>query len=266
MENPSTDEATLHDLALVYIALAHSTDQQLSDEEIEAIADRLRGWQNVKSETVLSAFKEAMGAYTQEDAQDRVNEAVRKIRDAFPKDLRQFLLDDLMDIAMADDRFLHQEGSFIGEVAQAWDVHASEVASSSASSWSILTQKDQRGNWTALHDLGLIYVTLAHSTDDDLDTKEIEAIAEKLNEWMPDASEDEVLNLVQEVLSVYAQGHDDRIFAEAVASVKESVPSHQRAALLSDLNHVAQADGQLLDEEQALIDRLSQAWEVALKA
>src|SRR5690606_29731793 len=101
-----------------------------------------------------------------------------------------------------------------------------------------------------------IYVTLAHRTDDDLSSEELSAIATKLNEWVPEAPEDEILKIVQDALSAYVQGPDKQMFTEAVASIRERVPSHQLSALLSDLSHVANADGQVLDEEKRIIDQL----------
>ncbi len=128
-------------------------------------------------------------------------------------------------------------------------------------SWSILGgTADESGSWSPVHDLALIYVTLAHRPDDDLSSEEILAIATKLNEWVPDAQEDDVLRVVQDALSVYVQGPDKRMFTEAVESIRSTVPKHQLAALLEDLTYVADADGRRLSEEEKMIDQLTRAW------
>ncbi|MEX0748172.1 MAG: TerB family tellurite resistance protein, partial [Rhodothermales bacterium] len=124
------------DLALIYIALAHSTDQDLSGPEVEAISKRLRAWQtHATEETVLSAIKNALGVYTEATAKEEVERAVQRIRTEIEQDLRQTIVDDLVEIALADNRFLHEEGSMIGQLARAWEVHIEE---------------NQHGSWTVL--------------------------------------------------------------------------------------------------------------------
>lgn len=260
-EPPATNvPGLLHNLALIYIALAHSTDEELSDPEVETIAGRLRAWQHVRTETVASALKEALDDYVKDDADKRVRQAVFAIRDALPEPERQHIVDDLMEVALADGRFLFDESSFIGELAGAWNVRAGEAARA-RTPWSILNG-DHEGaeGWSHVHDLALIYVTLAHSTDDDLSDSEVDAIVAKLHEWMPSATEKEVLHVVRDALTVYAQGRDQRSFTESVEALRDSVPSHQRGVLLEDLRDVAAADGGTSEGEERLIDRLARAW------
>ncbi len=263
MEHDKNGRRILNHLALIYIALAHSTDDVLTNSEIDAIAERLRGWQDVASETVLSALKEALDIYVQDDAQERLQEAVDAVSLSIPTELRQAVLDDLMDIALADDKFLHKEGSFIGDLARAWDLHASVSSAEADQSWSILGGQKQEGNWTALHDLAIIYLTLAHQTDGDLSVAEAEAITAKLNEWVPDASEEEVRGVLKDAVTVYAQGPDQRVFTEAVEAVESFVPEHQRTALLEDLKFVAGADGNTIEAEHELITRLTRKWNLS---
>jgi len=265
METQKQASDLIENLALIYIALAHAADHHLSDSEVNAIAERLRGWQNGTSKTVLSALKEALDDYVKEEAQERVNAAILTVRDHIPQHQRQQILDDLMEIAIADGKFTHGESSFIGGLAHAWDVHESDGQKVNGHTWwSVLNDGAQAGNWTALHHLALIYVSLAHETDDDLSTREVQAITDKLREWVPDASEEEVLNVVTEVLSVYVQGQDKRLFSESVEALKTAVPEHQRAALLADLRFIADADGVTLDTEQEMIKRLSNTWQIPL--
>ena len=259
MESPQEDRRVLRDLALIYIALAHSTDQELDEDEITTIAERLRRWQQESSATVLAALKEALRDYTQEDARPLVQEAVYHVRETFPQDLRQFLLDDLMDIALADNRMLFAESMFISELMRAWNVHP---AGDEAGSWSLLSASRTQNDWSAVHDLALIYLTLAHRTDDDLSEAEMDTISQKIGEWLPDASEEDVKHLVREVLTVYVQGPDERLFDASVESVSQAIPPHQRSALLDDLQHIAEADGTVLEAEQHLIDRLTRSWQI----
>lgn len=265
MEAQGKERSILRDLALIYIALAHSTDQDLSEAEVETISRRLRAWQTqVAQETVLSAIKDALEDYTQESAHPEVERAVRRVRDELDHEQREMIVDDLTEIAMADDKFLHEEGSFIGDLARAWDVHTNQPVGADTP-WTVLIGRSKNG-WSPLHDLALVYLHLAHRTDDDLDTDEIDTIAEKLNEWAPGVGEDQVLNVVQGAMHAYVQGPDKRVFEDSVESLKKSVPEHQRPALLSDLQQIAQSDGEISAEEEKVIDRLTKAWSVGASA
>ncbi|HET6569335.1 MAG TPA: TerB family tellurite resistance protein [Rhodothermales bacterium] len=266
METQKQAHEIIENLALIYIALAHATDHELSDAEVNAIAERLRGWQKGPSKTPLSALKEALDDYVQQEATDRLDAAIETIRASIPQEQRQQILDDLTEIAMADDKFTHRESAFIGQLSRAWDVHPSDVPALDTLWWSVLDNGNTSGGWTALHHLALIYVSLAHETDDDLSTREIEAITEKLSEWVPDAPEDDMLTVVQEVLAAYVQGQDKRLFSDSVDALKTAVPEHQRTALLADLRFIADADGVLLDAEQKMIERLSHAWQIPIGA
>lgn len=261
METHQGENRVLHELAYIYIALAHGTDEHLSDEELDQIAERLKGWEIDTAQTVTSALKEAMDDYVSDGAPSRLERAVRVVREAFPKERRETLLNDLTEIALADGAFLYRESAFIDRIRTMLDAHLESRDGYIGRSWSILgTSSDDASTWTPVHDLALIYVTLAHRTDDDLSTEEITAIAAKLNEWVPEAHEDEILQIVQDALSVYVQGPNKQMFNEAVASIRERVPTHQLTALLSDLKFVADADGHVLDEEKRIIAQLTRAW------
>ena len=129
METPQPVAGTrlLHNLALLYIALAHSTDQDLSNIEVDAITERLRGWEELGTGTVLSAFKHAMENYTQADPEASVRDAIEVLRMQLTQPQRTYIVQDLMDIAESDGRFLFKESTFIGRVAEAWDVHTGDL-------------------------------------------------------------------------------------------------------------------------------------------
>jgi uncharacterized tellurite resistance protein B-like protein len=264
METTPQKNEVIQDLALIYIALAHATDQHLDDREVSAIAERLRRWQSeATSKTVLSALKEAMENYMQDEAQQRVHTAIQSVAEKIPVEQLNQILDDLTEVAIADGKFLHGEGSFIGELSRAWDVHFSRPVLENAGWWSVLHDRaNSGGGWKPLHHLALVYLTLAHGGDKDLSDQEMGAVTSKLQEWVPDADGTEMLNVVRDVMTAFAQGPDKRLFDESIEVLRHSVPSHQREALLSDLMYIAEADGVVLDEERRMIDRLSQTWHV----
>ncbi|MFQ5569043.1 MAG: TerB family tellurite resistance protein [Rhodothermales bacterium] len=261
MESPSSEQRILRNLALIYIALAHGADQDLDDAEMDVIASRLHEAQSgVSDGTVLRAVKGALEDYTQEDAPQRIDQAVRHLREAAPPTLRRRILKDLTDIGKADDRFLFAEAGFIGQLMDAWKEDTTDATEDSDAMWSVFGPGHQAFGWTPIHDLVLIYVTLAHQTDDNLSRVEIEAIITKINEWLPNADEETLRHVLNDVLNVYAEESEEHTLDAAIEAVKEAVPAHQRAAVLDDLRYIANADGVLLVEERVMIEKLATAW------
>lgn len=258
MDPRAQGENVLRDLALLYIALAHGTDQDLDPAEMDLVAQRLQDLQaGVGQGTVLHAIKEALDAYTQEDVQARIEAAIEHLRQAVPSGLQARIIKDLTDIGKADDAFLYTEATFIGALAEAW---AAEGETPSDEAWSIFVAQHGASGWTPIHDLALIYVTLAHRTDEVLHRQEVDAILEKLGEWMPGAPPDLLRQVWEEVLYTYEEQPEGRTLADAVDAVSTTVPAHQRPAVLADLQYIAQADGVLLVEERVLIEQLAKVW------
>lgn len=263
MEAQGKKRSILRDLALIYIAMAHGTDQDLAEPEVQMISQRLRGWQTQAThETVLSAIKDALEDYTHERAHAEVERAVQRVRDELDLELRQAIVNDLTEIALSDDKFLYAEGSFIGDLARAWDVH---VTDQDVEQWSVLNGNGNEHNgWTPVHDLALVYLEIVHGTDEDIRESEVDAIANKIREWLPDANDTDVMKVVRDAMEAYVQGPDKRLFEESVDTLKKVVPVHQRSALLADLNYVARADGDVSEKEQAMVDKLAAAWNIEL--
>ncbi len=259
MENP---KRILRDLALIYIALAHGTDQSLDDPEMDIIARRLQEVQaGVSGGTVLRAVKDALDDYMQEDASQRLEHATERIRTSVPQSLRRRIVRDLTEIGKADDKFLYAEAQFIGDLIAAWKVNLTDLVPESASTWNILgAGPGVEVSWTPMHDLVLVYLTLAHRTDQSLSREEVKAIEQKMGEWLPNADEGVIERILHDVMRVY-QEDETRTLDEALAAVKAAVSPYQRAAILEDLRYIAHADGILLVEERVLIEKIAEAWE-----
>lgn len=261
MEASVQHQRILHDLALVYLALAHGTDDRLDGAELDMVAARLAEVQaGLSGGTVLHAVKAALDAYTGRDAEARLRQAVGNLRTSVPPPMRRRVIRDLTEIGKADDRFLFEEASFIGQLVAAWRQAPGAPADAANATWSIFGQ-DHEGGWTLVHDLALIYVTLAHRTDGTLARAELQAISEKIGEWMPNAGPDDLRAILGEVLRAYDAAPEGHTFEAAVEAVRQRLPAHQRAAVLEDLRYVADADGVLLVEERVLIEQLARAWE-----
>lgn len=252
MERP--DDRLLRDLALIYVAMGHATDQDLAPRELDLIADRLRLRQeHATHETVLSALKAALTTYVGPEAEAHLDRAIAHVHRACTDAVRQALLDDLVAIALADDRFIHEEARFLGRLARAWDVHPS-APPDDARWWNVFD--DPEAPRQAIEALALIYLALAHAPDHHIADAELAAIAHKIQEWLPAARDADVEAVVEAALHTYARRPAD--LDEAVAVVRRAIPAHQHAALLADLRYIACADGVMLVEERALIARIAE--------
>ncbi len=121
----------LHDLALLYLGLAHGADENLHPAETKQIAASLRRWQPHKDPALIDhVIREATLTYLNGANSERMTEAVHVLRDALPENLRLTILHDLSDIARADGKILSEERDFIGKLADEWQLDLEDDASS----------------------------------------------------------------------------------------------------------------------------------------
>jgi uncharacterized tellurite resistance protein B-like protein len=114
---------TLHDLALLYLGLAHGADGALHDDETDAIAAKLRHWNPDKDPALIDhVIREASLSYLNGPSEERLKEAINTLGDVFPERLLRAILHDLNDIAEADGQVVAEERAFIGRIADAWDL------------------------------------------------------------------------------------------------------------------------------------------------
>lgn len=253
---------TTHDLALIYVALAYGTDYELSDGELNSITTALQGWcSTCDREAVQEVVVEAMAVFTEDEPEREVVSAMQSLRQSLSQEERCRALEEIVRIARADGVLLRSERSLISTLAAVWEVKGSgrtRIGEAPASD-------DEQIAWTILHDMGLMYVVVAHSTDNDLSEAEISAMIERLLQWQPDHSEDDVRNLLHEVLQYYAAGPEESELKRAVASISESLPMLQRLALLDDLVYIAEADDALTTAERDMIFNLAEAWNLNVR-
>ena len=109
----------LHDVALVYVVLAHGTDGDLSGSEIDAIIRRLHDWQPELSEDDLRRVIGDVVTYygTGLDRQALV-QPVHNLREALPMMQRLAVLDDLRFIAEIDGPLVQEEQEMLRSIAQ----------------------------------------------------------------------------------------------------------------------------------------------------
>lgn len=115
----------LHDLALVYLGLAHGADGELAPAETATIAAKLRRWQPDKDPALIDhVIREATLSYLNGAQTERLAEAVLNLRNELNLALREAILRDLTEIAEADGQVVEGEDSFISRVAAAWSAEA----------------------------------------------------------------------------------------------------------------------------------------------
>lgn len=120
--------SALHDLAYIYLVLAHGVDNDLSDIEVQVILTKLREWiPDAPVEDVRRMLHRAMTEYAQGHEDGRIASAAAAVRDAMPHEQRMAALNDLVKIANADGVFLDDEEDLINRLQVAWDVDPSAV-------------------------------------------------------------------------------------------------------------------------------------------
>ncbi len=113
----------LHDLALIYLVVAHSADDELADEEIQVLLERLKGWQPDAYEAEARAIvREALQLYAAEPDEEVYGQAMKAIKDTFSPIQHILVLDDLNEIASADGHVTENERVLIRTLAEAWGV------------------------------------------------------------------------------------------------------------------------------------------------
>lgn len=257
MEALSQQHRILRHLALIYLALAHGTDQDLNDAELNVMARRLQDLQAGISEgTVLGAIKDALADYTRPDNADRIKAAIHFVAEWVPPSMQRRVLDDLSELARADGKVLYAEAQFLGRLEKAWHL----TATNTTGTWSIFRSSSADETWTPVHDLALVYITLAHQTDQQLSDQELRMIKRRMSEWVPDADVTTLDTMLRTALDAYGRQTGGHTFANAVSTLRAVVPTHQQEAVLKDLRYIANADGVMLVEERVMIEALAEAW------
>lgn len=113
----------LHDMALLYLGLAHGADADLDPTETLAIAAKLRTWQPDKDPALIDhVIREATLTYLNGANRERLREAVEMLKDALPDTVLRQILVDLADIARADGEIVDKERLFISQIAELWHI------------------------------------------------------------------------------------------------------------------------------------------------
>lgn len=126
----------------------------------------------------------------------------------------------------------------------------------------IRTMHTHEESWTHLHDIALVFLTLAYTTDANLSDEEVDAISVAIRKWRPQLTEHDVHEIVLEAASVFFESDAEKEFVQSVRALGEALKLEQRRELLEDVMRIAEADGVLLNSEQNLLSVLAGAWDI----
>jgi uncharacterized tellurite resistance protein B-like protein len=124
VQRKGEDWGLIHELAFLYIVVAHSADDNLDNREIEVILDRLHEWQaDLSEEALRDVFRRALQVYASEPDQALIQESVEALKEALPHIQRLTALDDLNTVACADGPLSDNERELLLNLSRAWDVN-----------------------------------------------------------------------------------------------------------------------------------------------
>lgn len=205
---------------------------------------------------------EAATAFLEGDARAEVRRSIHELSDELSAVERRRALRDVMRIAEADGVLLEREQGLIHILAEAWSLK--QLSEELLQDTSAVVQR-QPEDWGLIHELAFIYIVVAHSANDDLSSAEIDVMLERLHEWQPDRSAEDIRDVFRRALQVYADEPEQTLIQESVEALKEALPIVQRLTVLDDLNTVAHADGGLTGNERELITYLAKAWDLNVR-
>jgi uncharacterized tellurite resistance protein B-like protein len=123
LQRADDDWSLIHELAFLYIVVAHGANNELNAPEIEVILERLQEWQpDLSEEQTRDVLRRALQVYADEP-QGLIRDSVESLKRALPDVQRLAVLDDLHCIARADGDLTDEEHEMITSLAKAWDVN-----------------------------------------------------------------------------------------------------------------------------------------------
>lgn len=118
------DWGLIHELAFIFIVVAHSANDDLTPPQIDAALDRLQEWRpDLSTEGVRDVFRRALQVYAEEPDQSLIEGSVEALKQALPQVQRLAVIDDLCAVVRADTAPADAGRELIMTLARAWDVN-----------------------------------------------------------------------------------------------------------------------------------------------
>ncbi len=256
-----TDEWTIHhDLALIFWYLLYSQNRTNSDREQQILVETLQGWNGAPEEddALKEIVLEALAVYSdQEERGNAITEALRHLYEKLTLDERHRAIESALRIAEADGLLVLTERRVLQRIADAWEVDRYAQAL-------INITRPQEDDWSSMHDIGALYVILAHSTDNKISSGEIATMVQRLMAWAPKLEEEDIRVVLRQVVKWYGTSPDQQALSQVVRSVRENMSAVQRVMVMSDLYEIARADGEMLEEEREMLATFMRSLDVTL--
>lgn len=121
-ETDSDDWSLIHELAFLFIAIAHAGNNELNTDEIEMLRKRLKPWHpDLDDDALDDVIRTALRVYAKAD-EDLIQGVVQTLKQALPDVQRLAVLDDIYCMARADGPVTDAEESLIDMLGSAWEV------------------------------------------------------------------------------------------------------------------------------------------------
>lgn len=252
----------IHDIALVFLTLAYSTDSNLTDGEVDAISAAIRKWKpDLSDQEIHEIVLESASVFFESDAEKEFVQSVRSLGEALKIEQRRDVLEDVMRVAEADGVLLNSEQNLLSVLASAWDIKATKDRLIDETS----ARLENDPEWSVMHDIAHMYLIMGHSADGELNDVEIRTMIDRLGEWEPGLSEEELRGIMRTALQYYSQSPDAEDIQDSINALKDALRRSQRLIILDDLITIAKSDGEVTSEEREIAESLSAAWRIGVR-
>lgn len=124
VQREEEDWSLVHELAFIFIVVAHSATNNLSESQIDVALDRLREWRSdLSDEAARDVFRRALQVYADDPEQSLIQDSLGALKQALTGVQRLAMLDDLYSVARADGELTDTERELLLNLARAWDVN-----------------------------------------------------------------------------------------------------------------------------------------------
>lgn len=115
--------SSLHELALIYLALTYSTRNEERAADVDTIQIILETWYpDASQDRIARVLNDATLVFIGRGREQLLSVSVASLRRSMPRDQRIAVFSDLVDIALAEGNLLPDEASFIERLAREWDI------------------------------------------------------------------------------------------------------------------------------------------------
>jgi uncharacterized tellurite resistance protein B-like protein len=118
------DWGIIHELAFLFLVVAHVANNELTESEISVILERLQEWQpDLDPDQAREIVRSSLQVYVEGEQETLIRDSMTTLKNVLPDVQRLAVLDDLHCVARADGELSDRERELITSLARAWDVN-----------------------------------------------------------------------------------------------------------------------------------------------